>query len=89
MTMQTPTKRIIGSLVVAILLGTLAWIDGTCLQESGQIIIGRDRLILESTPALSFVFITAVGALGCALYAARQARSIAPSRADRLPKDRE
>jgi len=83
--MQTPTKRLIGSLVTAALLAILAWIDGSRLQESGQIMIGRERQILEGTPALSFVFVTAFGAFACLLYAARQAHLIARGQTDPPP----
>ena len=73
-------KRLVGSVVVAVLLALLAWIDGSRLQESGQIIIGRERQILEGTSALAFVWTAAGAAVGCTLYAALQARILLRAR---------
>ena len=88
MRMQTPTKRFIGSLVCAALLAILAWIDSHRFQESGQVMIGRERQILEGIPALTFVYVTAAGALSCLLYSARQALLILRGKNDRPPEDR-
>lgn len=70
--------------VVAVLLATLAWIDGRQLDTTGRVVVGRERSVLEGLAAEGFVAALVAAAVGCAIHAIGLAyRSRRRTRGDR------